>query len=616
MSIDFILPDIGEGIVECELVEWLVAEGEKIEEDQPIADVMTDKALVQIPAMHAGVVDKLYYQQGDIAKVHEPLFAMTPVAMTPLDGNTTSADNDSNGVGAMPETHQATSLAKQKTNEGVKGSQLLDAGLNLLESLVSDEVASDEQQIDEPLDSANMIAANEPQSAGISEDFILPDIGEGIVECEIVEWLVAEGDVIEEDQPVADVMTDKALVQIPAICAGTVVKLYYAKGDIAKVHAPLFAIAPSGNVVSHDDDNKKEKDKLPETANENHQAGIQPAITNQKSQKQQSKNQESATFAGKSSAQIASTDIAKNGKKALASPAVRRVARELDINIHQVPGSGKKGRVYKEDVIRFSEAKAEQAHAIPVQTGQPESISSKSTTVGGKRVEAIRGVKAAMAKAMVDSVTSIPHFTYCEELDLTELIALRQQLKTQYAKQDVKLTLMPFFMKAMSMALTEFPLMNTQVNDDCSEITYFEDHNIGMAVDSKVGLLVPNVKQAQTKSILELASDIARLTEQARAGRVSLKDLTGGTISISNIGAIGGTVATPIINKPEVAIVALGKVQKLPRFNENGEVEAREIMQISWSGDHRVIDGGTIARFTNAWKALLENPNQMLVNLR
>ncbi|REL24448.1 dihydrolipoyllysine-residue acetyltransferase [Thalassotalea euphylliae] len=529
--------------------------------------------------------------------------------MTPFDGYTTSADNESNGVVSMSETHQGASLAKQKTNESVKGSQLLDAGLNLLDSLASDEGTSDEQQTDEPLDSANQVAANEPQSAGISEDFILPDIGEGIVECEIVEWLVAEGDVIEEDQPVADVMTDKALVQIPAICAGTVVKLYYAKGDIAKVHAPLFAIAPSGNVesgngvsgniASHDE--KKEKEKLLETANENHQADVQSAI---------------ATLAGKSNVQIASTDVAQNGKKALASPAVRRVARELDINIHQVQGSGKKGRVYKEDVIRFSQVKVEQEHATQPQTSQPESTSSKSTTVGGKRVEAIRGVKAAMAKAMVDSVTSIPHFTYCEELDLTELIALRQQLKTQYAKQNVKLTLMPFFMKAMSMALAEYPLMNTQVNDDCSEITYFEDHNIGMAVDSKIGLLVPNVKQAQTKSILELALDIARLTEQARAGRVNREDLTGGTISISNIGAIGGTVATPIINKPEVAIVALGKVQKLPRFNESGEVEAREIMQISWSGDHRVIDGGTIARFTNAWKALLENPNRMLVNLR
>ena len=216
---------------------------------------------------------------------------------------------------------------------------------------------------------------------------------------------------------------------------------------------------------------------------------------------------------------------------------------------------------------------------------------------------------------MQNSVSTIPHFTYCEEIDLTELIALRGELKEVYAKQDIKLTMMPFFMKAMSLAIKEYPVVNSKVNDDCTELTYFNDHNIGMAVDSKVGLLVPNIKQVQTKSILDLANDIMRLTNDARSGRVASEDLKGGTITISNIGAIGGTVATPIINKPEVAIVALGKLQKLPRFNEQGDVEARSIMQVSWSGDHRVIDGGTIARFCNLWKSFLEKPSHMLVHM-
>ena len=185
MSIDFILPDIGEGIVECELVEWLVAEGDVIVEDQPVADVMTDKALVQIPAMHSGVVDKLYYAKGEIAKVHQPLFAMTP-----------------EGSAETPNTEQP---------------------------IVAEAVAE-------------IPAAPAAVSGTQVEDFILPDIGEGIVECELVEWLVAEGDLIEEDQPIADVMTDKALVQIPAMHKGKVVKLYYAKGEIAKVHAPLLSL--------------------------------------------------------------------------------------------------------------------------------------------------------------------------------------------------------------------------------------------------------------------------------------------------------------------------------------------------------------------------------------
>lgn len=518
MSIDFILPDIGEGIVECELVEWLVKEGDIIAEDQPVADVMTDKALVQIPAMHSGKVDKLYYQQGDIAKVHAPLFAMTPEEQT------------SNAVEAVEDTTQV----------------------------------AEQQVITE------------------REDFILPDIGEGIVECELVEWLVNEGDIIEEDQPVADVMTDKALVQIPAMYAGTVTKLYYAKGDIAKVHAPLFSIERTSN----------------NTAEPVAKAVVSKDIKQQK----QTKNVKTVT-----------PNLAKtNSNKALASPAVRRVARELDINIHQVAGSGKKGRVFKEDVLNFVNGQSAMVPtSIAVNTNNTIVNVAKSST----RVEPIRGIKAVMAKAMMDSVSTIPHFTYCEEIDLTELIKLRTKLKDIYAKQDIKLTMMPFFMKAMSLALKEFPIVNSQVNADCTELTYFNDHNIGMAVDSKIGLLVPNVKQVQTKSIIDLAKDIMRLTNDARSGRVASGDLKGGTISISNIGAIGGTVATPIISKPEAAIVALGKVQTLPRFNDKGEVEARKIMQVSWSGDHRIIDGGSIARFCNLWKSFLEQPSNMLVHM-
>ena len=293
-------------------------------------------------------------------------------------------------------------------------------------------------------------------------------------------------------------------------------------------------------------------------------------------------------------------------EKAVASPAVRRVARELNVNIHQVPGSGKKGRVYKEDVVAFNTGDTQ----VDVQES-----SVNVAAVGGKRTEPIRGVKAAMAKAMVNSVSTIPHFTYCEEIDMTNLIKLRGELKEVYAKQDIKLTMMPFFMKAMSLALKQFPVVNSQPNEDCTELTYFDDHNIGMAVDSKVGLLVPNVKQVQNKTIIDLAKDIMQLTDAARSGRVASEFLKGGTITISNIGAIGGTVATPIINKPESAIVALGKLQKLPRFNDKGEVEARSIMQVSWSGDHRIIDGGTIARFCNLWKSFLEEPSNMLVHM-
>ena len=516
MAQDFLLPDIGEGIIECELVEWLVVEGERVVEDQPVADVMTDKALVQIPSMHNGVVTRLYYKKGEIAKVHAPLFSIEAVDIAAVEAS--SSDTVLDGAIAC---------------------------------------------------------------SGLIKEFNLPDIGEGIVECEVVDWFVQVGDVIEEDQPIADVMTDKALVQIPAMEAGVITELFCKKGGVAKVHAPLFSYRVSG---SEGDDSVAV------------QADTQ--ISSVASQR----------------------DRTVNNQKALASPAVRRVARELNIDLSQVTGSGKNGRVYKEDVMAFNDstntssnigASVSSEHTTVEQPSKQTNVNS--TVEQTSYVEPLKGIKAAMARQMVASVSTIPHFTYCEEIDMTELVALRAKLKPKYQEQGIKLTMMPFFVKAMSLAIKEFPILNSQLNDNADEIRYFSNHNIGMAVDSKIGLLVPNVKAVQNLSIIDVANEVTRLTDSARQGRLSQTDLSGGTITISNIGALGGTVATPIINKPEVAIVALGKLQTLPRFAADGSVEARKIMQVSWSGDHRVIDGATIARFCNLWKSYLEDPASMLM---
>ncbi len=406
----------------------------------------------------------------------------------------------------------------------------------------------------------------------MSIDFILPDIGEGIVECEIVEWLVKEGDYIEEDQPVADVSTDKALVQIPSMHHGRVLKLYYQEGDIAKVHSPLFSVAT--------DEGEVESESAPEPPQAEPLEAASPAPD---------------------LVPDSEPEVVPAGK-VLTTPAVRRIARERALDLTQVAATGKNGRVLKEDVLRHL-AKGDTAGEAPAAQVQD-------------RVEAITGVRALMAKAMVDSVSSIPHFTYVDEVDMTALIALRQQLKEKYEPQGIRFTLMPLLMKALSLALTDFPIINSRPNEDCTELHYIASHNIGMAVDSKVGLLVPNVKHVEQRSLLELAEELNRLTAAAREGRLAPADLANGTVTISNVGAIGGTAATPIINKPQVAIVALGKVQSLPRFDADGQVRARQLMNVSWSGDHRVIDGATMARFNNRWKEFLEDPATMLMAMR
>ena len=421
----------------------------------------------------------------------------------------------------------------------------------------------------------------------MQKEFILPDIGEGIVECEVIEWKVKEGDIIAEDQIVVDVSTDKAIVEIPSMYNGRVTKLHHAEGDIAKVHSPLFAIE-----IEADEDT----------------LSSQPQASNQAPKASSGQAPQLADVE-----QALVQQAADSSAKVLTTPAVRKMAREHQLDLATIAGTGKQGRVLKEDVLGF--LAGDKAADSPSQTLTPTASPNLTSTPGvvaEDRVEVIRGVRKIMAERMADSVASIPHFTFVDELDVTELMQLRRNLNEQHGSDELKITLMPLFIKALSLAIKQFPVVNSRANADFSELTYIASHNIGMAVDGANGLLVPNIKAVEQRSILDIAAQVMALTKAARSGKINPADLKGGSITISNIGAIGGTVATPIINKPEVAIVALGKIQKLPRFDEQGNVEARNIMTVSWSGDHRVIDGGTIARFNNCWKGYLEQPLTML----
>lgn len=397
------------------------------------------------------------------------------------------------------------------------------------------------------------------------QEFILPDIGEGIVECELIAWLVKEGDHIEEDQPVAEVMTDKATVQIPAMYSGTVSKLHYQTGDIAKVHQPLFAMQVSGDVE---------------------QSVAQPAVVDQPVTSAQDEPR--------------SPKAQRNAAKVLASPAVRRRAREAGIEIQSISGSGLKGRVLKEDLLVTRSV----SRAFNTATEQKDTV------------EPLRGLSAAMAKQMSLSWQTIPHFTVTDECVMDNLMALRTTLQPQFAQMDITLSLLPFMLKALSLSLVTYPILNSSLSHDGLSLQYHHKHNIGFAVATEHGLIVPNIKDVASLSIIEIAQQVQRLIADAKNGQLSADDLQGTTITLSNIGPIGGTVATPIVNHPQVAIVALGKIQRLPRFDEQDNVTAVNIMNVNWSGDHRVIDGATMVRFNNTWMNYLMHPVQMLSSLR
>ncbi|WP_110654364.1 dihydrolipoyllysine-residue acetyltransferase [Salinicola halimionae] len=563
---DFLLPDIGEGIVECEVVKWLVSEGDIIAEDQPVAEVTTDKAPVEIPAPQAGRVTRLYYREGETARVHAPLFAIESVGDSPRSGSGDRSDPDtrSHHDARPPEPIAAT-----------------------------------------PEDEALQPPAPDTDREATTKDFILPDLGEGIVECEVVAWRVAEGDEIAEDQPVVEVSTDKAVMEITAPEAGRMVRHYCQLDEIARVHSPLFAYVPQ---VSDDSRDSADADLASAPA------GIVPRET--------TATRGDDETSGVSQPVIGLSSSNAGRQRIPASPAVRRRVRELGVRLEEIPGSGKDGRVLKEDVLAFrqeQEKRQEQRHAES-QNSQPKVATLVSGTLASdaaseERIEPLRGVRAVMARRMSEAASTIPHFAYGEEFDVTELLALRERLKGDFEARGERLTLMPLLMKSLALAVAEFPLLNCRLNPAADAIHYQTSCNIGMAVDSASGLLVPNVKHVEGLSLREVAAEVERLTRAARDGRVEPADLKGGTISISNIGVLGGTYAMPIINAPEVAIVALGRVQRLPRFAEDGSVVSRAIMTVTWSGDHRVLDGGTMARFCNRWKGYLEGPETMLVDL-
>ncbi|XP_048207998.1 lipoamide acyltransferase component of branched-chain alpha-keto acid dehydrogenase complex, mitochondrial [Perognathus longimembris pacificus] len=416
--------------------------------------------------------------------------------------------------------------------------------------------------------------------------FKLSDIGEGIREVTVKEWYVKEGDTVSQFDSICEVQSDKASVTITSRYDGVIKKLYYNLDDIAYVGKPLVDIETEAFKDSEED--------VVET----------PAVSHEEHTHQEIK-----------------------GQKTLATPAVRRLAMENNIKLSEVVGSGKDGRILKEDILNYLEKQtgailppSPKAEIIlpaskPEDRTVPSPAFSPPVITGKDKTQPVTGFQKAMVKTMTAALR-IPHFGYCDEVDMTELVKLREELKPIALARGIKLTFMPFFLKAASLGLLQFPILNASVDENCQNVTYKASHNIGIAMDTEQGLIVPNVKNIQVRSIFEIAVELNRLQKLGSSGQLSTTDLTGGTFTLSNIGSIGGTYAKPVILPPEVAIGALGSIKALPRFSQKGEVYKAHIVNVSWSADHRIIDGATMSRFSNLWKSYLENPALMLLDLK
>ncbi|XP_014363397.2 lipoamide acyltransferase component of branched-chain alpha-keto acid dehydrogenase complex, mitochondrial [Papilio machaon] len=411
--------------------------------------------------------------------------------------------------------------------------------------------------------------------------FKLSDIGEGIREVVIKEWFIKVGDKVQQFDNICEVQSDKAAVTITSRYDGVITKIYHEVDQTALVGQPLVDIEVDSTA---DDESSSDSDT-------------------------------------ESKVEIFKTQSQTTQKvKVLTTPAVRRIAAQFKVDLGTVNPSGRNGRILKEDVLAHLNMSADKSNEIP----SALSVEAKpmAMSIGSVKIEEILEDKivpiTGFTKAMVKSMTEamkIPHFGLSEEYDVTKLVESRESLKVIAQERGVKLTYMPIIIKASSLALTAYPVLNSSLDAACENLIYKANHNIGIAMDTPNGLVVPVIKHVQQKTILDIARELNILQEKGTKGQLGLSDLSGGTFTLSNIGIVGGTYAKPVIVPPQVSIGALGKIQALPRFNSKGEVTKAHILTVSWSADHRVVDGVTMARFSNILKQYLEDPYKLLLDI-
>lgn len=470
-------------------------------------------------------------------------------------------------------------------------------------------------------------------------EIVLPELAESVVEGEILKWLVNEGDLLKKDQPFVEVMTDKVTVELPSPYEGVLIKKLVKEGDVVKVHAPIATIAEPGEVAQTISDKAQapapnlqaaEERSIVEPGNVQEDDGASLSLFKPDTKQEQVKNPFASGIQAKAAvAEAPRAGISKHGR-VIAVPAARKLARDLGLDIAQIPGSGPNGRVRVQDVKSYAEGREPRAESpapvapqpaapalAPMQApaGFPSPVQYRSPK-GYEALEErlpLRGLRRAIAQQMVASHLYTVRTLSVDEADLTELVELRARLKAEAERQGVKLSYLPFIFKAIARALKKFPSLNSSMDEARQEIVLKKYYNIGMAVATDAGLVVPVLKDVDRKSVLELAAEVNELAEKARAGKLAPEDMSGSTFSVTNIGSIGALFSFPIINVPDAAILGVHSIQKRPVVAENDEIKVRHMMYLSLSFDHRLVDGAEAAMFCKEVIRLLQKPDLLLL---
>lgn len=539
MATDVKLPELGEGVTEGELLKWLVKPGDTVKTDQAIAEIMTDKATVEVPSPTNGIVKELKYKVGEIVKVES-------VMITLENGGATTAP-----------TAPAASA-----------------------------------------NSAKPAAAAAPAPATTGGSILsvkLPELGEGVTEGELIKWLVKPGDSVKVDQSVAEIMTDKATVEVPSTFAGTVTELMFKVGEVIKVENVILKLSGSGGAST---------------------SAQAPAAT-------LTKNSEAPT---KTSAPQPAAGATQAGPilypppadfKVLATPSTRRLAREMGVDLNGMSGTGLAGRVTRDDVLSAKAPVRTTSGSGSTATSMPQIQKPAYQSPAGSAEERVPllGVRKKIAENLQKAKQIIPHFTLMDEADVTQLVGFRESLKEAAEKSRTKVTYMPFVMKALIATIREFPMFNASIDDAAGEIVYKKYFNLGFAADTPNGLLVPVIKNADQKTIMDLSKEIIDLSTRARDGKLKLDEMKNATITVTNIGSVGGTYATPVINHPEVAIFGMYKISDKLVLSADGKVSVRKVMNFTITCDHRLIDGAVAARFLKAFINRIQNPGVLMLDM-
>ena len=549
MATEFKLPELGENIESADVVNVLVNEGDTIIKDQAILEIETDKATIEVPSTVEGKITKLLIKVGDKVKVGA-------VIMVIDEGGRTESK-----VESKSEIKKDDKITEVKTEPGVEYK-----------------------------------AVPSSKSSGKKEivDFHLPELGENIESADVLNVLVKVGDTIEVDQAILEIETDKATIEVPSSVAGKVVEVLIKSGDKAKVGQVIIKVE-SGDVKSVET-KTGDKKEAKETAKEPEKRETVPVLTGERQSIQPMELDDQPP-------------ILKGA--APAAPSVRRIAREIGVDINKVPGTGSNGRISMDDVKAFSK-KLHESYSQSGGTG----INIKSeplpdfTKFGAINKVEMTNIRKMTANHLSYAWATIPHVTQFDKADITLFEKTRKELNKN---SEVKLTVTAILVKIIVEALKKFPQFNSSIDMEKKEIIYKEYFNLGVAVDAEFGLIVPVIKNVDKKSLTEISVEMNALAEKARNKKIGLDDLQGGCFTISNLGGIGGTYFTPIVNSPEVAILGVSRGAYEPVWNDSGVFEPRLMLPLSLSYDHRIIDGADGIRFLRFVVETLENPIKLLL---